>query len=222
MLRYCLLLILTEFLLILPGYAIASPQEDRDITAVPVDKPETGVFLVASRQMPDPRFQHSVILLLNHGKDGTLGLIINRPTGISLSEAVPELKHFDRKRHFLFFGGPVAINTLLFLIRSEKPPAHAISVLDNIYASGDSKTLEQVLRKAKSTNQLRLYFGHAGWAPGQLNAELARGSWHLFQAKPATIFHDQPDILWEKFIEKSKAQQIIVKTETPSSGNRQN
>ena len=178
----------------------------------PVTSPAQGVFLVASRQMSDPRFQRSVILLLAHGEEGTLGLIINRPTSLPLSEALPELGR-GAKKHRLFFGGPVAMNTLMFLIHSKTSPAHATPVLEDVYVSANRAALEQLLGSSKSAAQIRLYFGHAGWAPGQLNAELASGSWQLFQADAATLFHEQADTLWEKFI--GPANQIMVQQQEP-------
>lgn len=174
---------------------------------IPVDEPAAGVFLVASRQMPDPRFQHTVILLLAHGDDGTLGLIINRPTAISLLDALPDLGDRGAK-HLLFFGGPVALNSLMFLNRSPKPPAQAIMVLDDVYVSSDRAVLEPLLDDSKPT-ALRFYFGHAGWGPGQLHAELARGSWRLFRADADTLFQGQSEMLWEKFI--GSGNQIMVR-----------
>ena len=165
---------------------------------IAVTQPAAGVILVASRQMLDPRFQHSVILLLAHDDEGTVGLVMNRPTAISLADAMPELGDKGAS-HLLFFGGPVALNTLMFLIRSPVPLAQAALVLDDIYVSSDRGTLEQLLDKRKAT-VLRLYFGYAGWGPGQLDAELARGGWQLFQADADTLFQEQSDTLWEKFI----------------------
>ena len=178
----------------LPAYPIA------------VTQPAAGVVLVASQQMLDPRFRHSVILLLAHDDEGTVGLIINRPTAISLADALPGLGD-KGARHLLFFGGPVALNTLMFLVRSPVPLAQSTLVLDDIYVSSDRGTLEQLLGKRKVT-VMRLYFGYAGWGPGQLSAELARGSWQLFQADADTLFQEQSDTLWEKFI--GPANQIMV------------
>ena len=179
-----------------------------------VTQPAAGVVLVASRQMLDPRFQHSVILLLAHDGEGTVGLIINRPTAISLADALPELGD-KGAHHLLFFGGPVALNSLMFLIRSPVPLTQATLVLDDIYVSSDRGTLEQLLGKRKATG-LRLYFGYAGWGPGQLNAELARGSWQLFQTNADTLFLEQGDTLWEKFI--GPANRIMARR--PTDGGR--
>lgn len=181
--------------------------ETRQLVAVhpnPVTKPAQGVFLVATREMPDPRFQHSVILLLAHSEEGTLGIIVNRPTQIRLSDAVPDLEPGGKEKHWLFFGGPVAVDTLLFLVRGTNPPGQASRVLADIYMSADRPTLEQLLANGQPTDTLRIYFGHAGWAPGQLDAELVTGSWELFQADPEAVFSSDPNGVWEKFMGQSR------------------
>jgi hypothetical protein len=65
---------------------------------------------------------------------------------------------------------------------------------------------------------MRLYFGYAGWGPGQLNAELASGSWQLFQTDADTLFHDQGDTLWEKFI--GPANRIMARQPTGNGCRR--
>ncbi len=184
----------------------------------PVASPAQGVFLVASQQMLDPRFERTVILLLIHGEEGSVGLILNRPTQVPLAEAVPEFNN-SGAQHRLFFGGPVAMNTLMFLVRGKAPPAQAAAVLEDVYVGADRQGLRQLLRQPAGAARLRLFFGHAGWGPGQLNAELATGSWRLFAADAAAVFDTQADTLWEKFI--GAAKQILVRAPAvaPATGS---
>lgn len=186
------------------------PDAGHEFSAVPVDKPAKGVFLVANRDMSDLRFQRSVIILLLHGDEGSLGVIVNRPTDISLSEAVPDLPGAGNEEHTLFFGGPVAMETLLLLVRSHDPPAQAAPVLEEVYWSGSREALEALLAEGKPDSELRVYFGRAGWAPGQLEAELTDGSWRLFKADPETLFSQNPDGLWEAFMERLQKQWIMA------------
>jgi len=180
----------------------------------PLDSPTRGAFLVASQDMPDPRFQRTVILLIEYGENGALGLVINRSTEIPLAEVLPDLADANDKPHALFLGGPVALDTLLFLVRSKIPLDHGIAVLDNVYVSAHRATLKQLLDESKSATKVRIYVGHAGWAPGQLEAELATGSWQLFEADAALLFHEKPALLWEKFIKQER--QIMVHSDTPA------
>lgn len=176
----------------------------------PLDAPAKGVFLVASRDMPDPRFQRSVIVILHHGEEGTLGVIVNRPTDVLLSEAMPELEGAGQD-HALFFGGPVAMETLLFVARSETPPEQVAHVIEDVYWSGNRTALEEMLASGKPDSELRVYFGRAGWSPGQLDAELTDGSWHLFQADSETLFDQDPANLWPLFMEPGGQGWIMVK-----------
>jgi putative transcriptional regulator len=180
----------------------------------PLDNPARGVFLVASRDMPDPRFQRTVILLLEHGENGTVGLVINRPTEVSLAEILPDLPQANDKSHVLFWGGPVALHTLMFLMQSKLPLDHGIPVLDNVYVSAHRLTLKQLLDEHKPAPQVRIYTGHAGWAPGQLDAELATGGWRLFEATSELLFHDKPTLLWEKLI--NQEGQMMVRNNVPA------
>ena len=164
--------------------------------------PEKGVFLVAKPGMADPRFQRSVVLVLAHSDKGTLGLIINRPTEVPLSRVLPDLQEPDAERHALFFGGPVGMDMLIFLMRSGAPPEHARHVMTDVYFSVDRDTLEQLLTKHKARSELRLYIGHSGWGPGQLAAEIARGDWLLARADSATVFEKDLQTIWPQLIDK--------------------
>jgi putative transcriptional regulator len=164
--------------------------------------PEKGIFLVAKPGMTDPRFQRSVVLLLAHSDKGTLGLIINRPTDLPLSRVLPDLQAPDSERHALFFGGPVGMDMLIFLMRSGAPPEHARQVMTDVYFSVDRETLEQLLTKHKAASDLRLYIGHSGWAPGQLAAEIARGDWLLARADSATVFKKDLQTIWPELIDR--------------------
>ena len=181
---------------------------------VPIDVPQKGVFLVAERNMPDPRFQHSVILLLVHGAEGTLGVIINRPTEIVLSEAVPDLEGLENREHRLFFGGPVAMESLLFLVYNEIPPEPVAHVLGAVHWGMNRTVLESLLAADKPDSELRIYFGRAGWAPGQLDAELMDGSWRLFRAPAEIPFDQDPATLWDTFMDGSGQRWIMASTET--------
>lgn len=172
--------------------------------------PQKGVLLVAKRSMRDPRFQRTVVLLLAHGDEGTLGLIINRPTDIPLSQALPELAVPAKEPHILFFGGPVGINMLIFLVRTGAPLQQAAHVMADVYYSADKDTLEQLLKEHRDAHELRLYVGHSGWAPGQLAAEIARGDWLLVRGDSKTVFEKDLESIWPELIEQRPPPGMIV------------
>jgi putative transcriptional regulator len=193
--------------------------------------PTQGMLLVASPGMADPRFKEAVVLLLEHGREGTLGVIINRATKLTLARVLPDLDVPGKDRHKLFFGGPVGLNMLLFLIRSEDPPGGAENVVTDVYYSADRATLEGLLARRAGVDTLRLYVGHSGWAPGQLATEIAHGDWSLvpgdapilFEKDIETIWPDLMDRLWPPgmFIEVSPSRAFTVSSvEEPAPGAR--
>ena len=172
-------------------------------------QPGKGVFLVARKGMPDPRFRRSVILLVAHGPAGTLGVIVNRATDISLQDVLPQLEKPGRKAR-LHYGGPVSLDTLMFLIRSEEPPEQTTHVMGDVYFGGDKSTLEGLLEEERDSHELRLFVGHSGWAPGQLDSELGRGDWRLFRANAFTVFEKRLDSIWSDFMEPPKSEREVA------------
>lgn len=159
-------------------------------------RPAKGVFLVAEARIDSGPFERSVVLLLAHGGEGTLGLIVNRPTNIPLSEALPDLVESEVS-HRLSLGGPVEVEGLLVLFRSATARPGAQHVVGDVYYSGERDVLEQLLKEEKESNELRLFFGHSGWAPGQLDNELLKGAWDVLPADALTIFRVEPERMWE-------------------------
>ena len=107
--------------------------------------PRKGSFLVATAGMQDPRFRRSVVLLLEHGENGTLGLIVNKVTEISLAQVLPRPGGLQAgSQTLLFFGGPVGLDGILFLTRNAEPPERAEHVMEDVYYSGDRNLLDGV------------------------------------------------------------------------------
>jgi putative transcriptional regulator len=194
--------------------AVVSVPEQPELPS-PSLTPEKGIFLVAKPGMADPRFQRSVVLVLAHSDKGTLGLIINRSTDVPLSRVLPDLQAPDAERHALFFGGPVGMDILIFLVRSGAPPEHARHVMTDVYFSVDRETLEQLLTKHKARSELRLYIGHSGWGPGQLAAEIARGDWLLTRADSATVFEKDLQTIWPQLIDRPSAPGRFIQYHGP-------
>src|SRR4030095_5800059 len=148
-----------------------------------------GIFLIAKREMKDPRFQETVVLVTQPPQGGPFGVIINRPLDLPLSEVFPDQATMKGKKDVLYFGGPVARDGLVFPVRPPKPPARAVHVLKDVYFTGDVKWIEGLLRRAEPTQGLRVFSGYSGWAPGQLQNEMQRGDWHVLPADAARLLH---------------------------------
>jgi putative transcriptional regulator len=166
-----------------------------------------GIFLIAKRDMRDPRFQQTVVLVTQPARGSPFGVIINRPLDHPLSEVFPEQATLKGKKDLLYFGGPVAREGLVFLVRSAAPPGRAVQVLNDVYFTGDVNSIEALLKRRDATRGLRVYAGYSGWGPGQLQNEIQRGDWHVLPADAETIFDKDPARIWPELIQRVTAHQ---------------
>lgn len=162
------------------------------------EPPGRGKLLVASRQLQGPAFAETVILLIHYEETGAMGLIVNRPTALTPSTALQGSPALAEYRGPLYLGGPVEQRRVLALVRSEQPPATAATVFAGVHVAPLSAEL--LAGAATDASRLRMYMGYAGWGPGQLDAELALGSWHVAPASDEVIFSDEPDSIWRRLL----------------------
>lgn len=156
----------------------------------------TAIFLVARGALSDPFFAHSIVLVMNDLGPAPIGIIINRPTSIQVSTLFPDIKRLEHSHDKVYFGGPVGIGSLWYLFRARAPFPHAVQVLRGVYLSDDATLLVRLLERQRPMRGLRIYAGHAGWAPGQLQSEIKRGFWSLRSADPAAIFSGKSAYPW--------------------------
>ncbi len=159
-------------------------------------QPVTAILLVARDDLTDPDFEESVVLVMNNLGPGPIGIIVNRPTPVPVSRLFPDVKSLAQVRDKVYFGGPVEIDSIWFLVRAAAPPEHAVEACEGVYLSADRDLLLQLLGRAKPMDGLRIFAGHAGWAPTQLEAEIAHGYWALKRADPAAIFNGRSEHPW--------------------------
>jgi putative transcriptional regulator len=174
------------------------------------------MLLIARRGMPDPRFRQTVVFLAAHDKGGSLGLIVNRASTATLGNLLPEVDDLDKQGHQVYFGGPVDIERLKFLVRNDDEPEDAVHIMDDLYISGSQKTLKEMLERDKTQNEFRIYLGYAGWGPDQLTSELDRDDWHLHKAKMEDIFNTGPDTMWENLIDIYDPKGQLVDRQQPT------
>jgi putative transcriptional regulator len=169
-----------------------------------LERPHSATFLVAARGMRDPRFARTVILLIDYDARGAFGLVINRPTRHSLAEIWPEIAGLEA--HSVFWGGPVFPNRLLFLLRSDDAPQEMRRVIPGVHLGSDELTLKRII--AEGQEEFRSYAGYSGWAPGQLDNEIAGGDWHLVPAERRFIFALRPEEVWDELIQRVDIQVV--------------
>jgi putative transcriptional regulator len=158
----------------------------------------TGSLLVASPELSDPMFARAVVLVLRHDDQGTIGVVLNRPTNLVPATIFPELKDsIGSYAGHLYRGGPIAPTRLLYIVRGlAAATVNGPEVLDKVFLSIDDASLPDMTRLADGTDELRLYAGHAAWVPGQLQNEINAGGWQILPGTPELVFHDDPGKLW--------------------------
>ncbi len=173
------------------------------------------MFLIATPELQDPNFAKSVVLLIDYGDNGAMGLVINRPTDVTLSEVFPDIDGFQNRTETLFFGGPVQLDSVYILVRSESQASNSIPVLKDLYLTGDPSALVQSFNDRRQ--QARAYAGYAGWAAQQLEAEIARGDWAIVPADAQTVFDAVPEEIWQKLINRGKVRSVEWRREVENA-----
>jgi putative transcriptional regulator len=167
-----------------------------------------GVLLVASPSLNDPNFRETVVLVLEHNPQGTLGLILNRATNMLLSEVLPGVRALKGTTHRLYAGGPVQPNVVLLLSRLKEPQPDMRPVFDSVYVGGTPDVLERIIDQAGPTDRFRAFAGYAGWAPGQLGIEMLQGSWAVLPPE-GNLFDKDPSMLWPDSLARLQAPGVI-------------
>jgi putative transcriptional regulator len=156
----------------------------------------TAILIVGKADLPDDDFANSVVLVMNNLGPAPVGIVVNRPTRISVPQLFPDDTRLRRLNDKVYFGGPVEIGAIWFLVRAATPPLHAMQAFDGVYLSADRELLQKLLGRPKPMDGLRIFVGHAGWAPGQLESEIGRGAWTLQRADPDAIFNGKSEHPW--------------------------
>lgn len=167
-----------------------------------------GVLLVASPSLDDPNFTQTVLFIVDHGRGGTIGLILNRPTDVLLAEVLQDLPMLKRTSHRLFGGGPVERTQLVLLFRLNQLLPDVRHIGNGIYV-GTPRVLERVMANPNPNDAFRGFAGFAGWAPGQLEYEMRQGSWSVLSSDSFDIFNKDPETLWPDSISMLQAPSTI-------------
>ena len=175
-----------------------------------------GKLLVASPTLLDPNFARTVVLIAEHTEEGAMGLVLNRPAASTVSEAVPDLAWLTGDKEQMYVGGPMAETAVIVLAEFEKPELAGAIVQDDLGFIGadadDEDRLDGAIRRA------RVFAGHAGWGPGQLEDELAEEAWIIEPPRREEIFTEDPAELWATVLKRKGHRYALLATmpEDPS------
>jgi len=199
-----------------PAAASLPPASGRAIESADQGRAQNvaGKILVASRGLTDPNFAESVVLLTDHGAGGTVGLIVNARTTVPIAKFFGHLTLTKSSAEPAYFGGPVAPATALALVRSVQPVEGARRVAGDIHVVSTRERLEALLTAGRPPSEFRVYLGHAGWSPGQLQREMSLNAWHVADADAEVVFDANPDTIWLRQIRRAEALQAAVQLPT--------
>jgi putative transcriptional regulator len=165
-----------------------------------------GQLLIAGGGLFDPNFRQTVVLVVEHNPEGALGVVLNRPSTLTVEQAAPALSGVTARDERLYVGGPVQPQAAVILAQFEHPDLATQLIFDSIGVIGDeSEDLGSpgLLRK-------RIFAGYAGWAEGQLDGELESGDWILESAQPEDVFTDRPEELWSRILKRKGGRHALL------------
>lgn len=176
---------------------LESMEIDRDILNIRGNNinPKSGELLIAEPFLQDFPFSRSVILVINHTIESSMGIILNMPIPQSLNEIIPEFK--DLPEIPLFRGGPLG-DDILFFVHTRADIPSALPITDNLFLNGDFQTMKEYITSGLlSLDEVRFFLGYTGWGPQQLNLELKENTWLLANKTPEYILKHTPYTLWK-------------------------
>jgi putative transcriptional regulator len=169
----------------------------------PQEPAASSFLLVASKQMNDPRFRKTVLVVTRHGNTGPIGVIVNRPQDIKLDKIFPD---YPKARDYsLFYGGPAYPGQISYLVRGGEAMEGALTISSDTYLAYDTQTLEELLNGKRHHKDLRVMHGFASWAPGQLEFEIRRGGWYVLPLDEAVIFDRPPAQMWQELYNRANS-----------------
>jgi putative AlgH/UPF0301 family transcriptional regulator len=177
--------------LILTGTALAQSKSPKDLAP--------AKLLVASRDLADPNFARTVILLAHYDSESVLGLIVNRRTDVPMSRVLGK-----ERTDTLYLGGPVEISTVFALLESPEKLKDAAPIFGEVYLIASKALLEKTISTRPDPDVFHVYLGYAGWTNEQLRREVALGMWFIFPADAGLVFDSNPDSLWLRMVKKTE------------------
>lgn len=171
----------------------------------------TGRLLVATPALADPNFDRAVVLLLDHDEEGSLGVVLNRPTPVDVGDILESWGGLAGDPGVVFQGGPVSLDSALGLavIPGDEGPLGWRRVHGAI-GLVDLETPPELL--ARALGSLRIFAGYAGWGPGQLEDELGEGAWYVVESEPGDVSSPRPESLWRAVLRRQRSELAMVAT----------
>jgi putative AlgH/UPF0301 family transcriptional regulator len=181
-----------------------------------------GRVLVASRNLGDPHFAKTVILLVRYDAQGVLGLVLNHRTDVPQSRVLDSFKAAKDRSDPVYLGGPLETAAVFALLQSPAKPEGAEHIFGGVYLINSRPLFEQTISAQPKPDVFHVYMGYAGWTQDQLRQEVELGAWFVFPAEASTVFTADPDALWPEMIRKTEMQyaESFVRVRLPQSAEK--
>jgi len=161
--------------------------------------PNAGKVLIAEPFLGDPNFERSVVLICEHNKEGSFGLVLNNVSKNTIADVVDDIyAEFP-----LFIGGPVEQNTLHFVHRLGHLIEDSIDLGNGIFWSGDFESIKSLLSIGTiKSEDIRFFIGYSGWGAGQLGNELAQNTWFVSDINSDVLFEEYTNQFWRTVLKR--------------------
>ena len=160
-------------------------------------------ILIAKRQLTDPFYRATVLLVRPMGNDQHIGVILNRPTKLTLGQLFPEHGPSQKVPDPVFMGGPSSSAVLFAIVQSKASPGgKSLQMMPELFMAFEGETVDKIIESGNA--QARFLAGLVAWQPGELKEELKRGAWYLMEADPAVVLRKQTDGLWEEMVRRAE------------------
>ena len=166
-----------------------------------------GQLLLASPALMDPNFRRAVVLVGVHSDEGAMGVVLNRPSEVTVGEAVPQLELTVAEQEPVYVGGPVQPSSIVFLAEFLDPTPAGLLVLGRIGFPAPDAGIEEL---TEATARRRVFAGYAGWGEGQLDAEVDQGDWIAHDAVPDDVFTETPEELWSNVLTRMGGSYALI------------
>jgi putative transcriptional regulator len=172
-----------------------------------------GKLILAGPMLKDPNFDRTVVFITEHNEDGAMGLVLNRPSEATVGDAVPDLTWIADPDDAIYVGGPVAPNGVIVLAEWDDPTQAVVLVEDDLgFVPGDADDPDAL---AAAVRRARVYAGHAGWGPGQLEGEVAEEAWIVEAPRREELFSDDAEGLWPAVLRRMGREFALLSTMPP-------
>jgi putative transcriptional regulator len=168
-----------------------------------------GKIIITPRDSPDPHFSNSVIVLAHYDQTGALGLMLHYKSDLTIQKTLKGMAGAEKRTDPVFVGGPVQLPVVFALLRTKSAPTGVSRVTDNLYLMTTKQSIATALADGRPASELRVFIGYSGWGPGQLEREVRRSGWYIFDYNESLVFDDHPETLWNRLIAKAERRLAI-------------